>query len=47
MILTARFKLPIKAKILGASLTVLAEIKDLALKTETLEGEKKAKSNGT
>jgi hypothetical protein len=39
MILTAGFKASIKAKIMGAHLTVLADIKDLALKTETLEGE--------
>jgi hypothetical protein len=45
MILTARFKQFIKAKIIGANLKVLAEIKVLALKAETLEGEKK--ENGT
>jgi hypothetical protein len=43
--LTAGFKPSIKMKITGASLTVLSEIKDLALKTETLEGEKKSKPN--
>jgi hypothetical protein len=37
------FKPLIKAKILGSNLTVLADIKDLALKTETLEGERKLK----
>jgi hypothetical protein len=31
---------------MGANLTVLADIKDLAWKTETLEGEKKNKPNG-
>jgi hypothetical protein len=46
MILTAGFKPSIKAKILGANLTVLTDIKDLALKTKTLEGKKKAKPNG-
>jgi hypothetical protein len=46
MILTAGFKPSIKAKIMGANLTVLAQIKALALKTETLEGEKKNKPNG-
>ena len=30
-----------------ANLTVLSEIKDLALKTETLEGEKKSKQNNS
>ena len=46
MILTAGFKPSIKTKILGAGLIILAEIKDLALKTETLETEKKTKTNG-
>ena len=46
MILTAGFKPSIKTKILGAGLIVLADIKNLALKTETLELEKKAKTNG-
>jgi hypothetical protein len=46
MILRAGFKSAIKAKILGANLTVPADITDLALKTETLEGEKKSKTNG-
>jgi hypothetical protein len=32
---------------MGANLTVLAEIKDLALKTETLEEGKKAKTIGS
>jgi hypothetical protein len=44
MILTAGFMPSIKPKILGANLTVLAEIKDLTLKTETLAGEKKSKT---
>jgi hypothetical protein len=39
-ILTACFKPSIKTKIMGANLTILADIKDLALKTETLEIEK-------
>ena len=47
MILTAGFKPNIKAKVLGANLRALADIKDLAMKTETLENEKKTKSNGT
>jgi hypothetical protein len=46
MILTSGFKPSIRAKILGENLTVLADIKDLALKIETLEGEKKVKPNG-
>jgi hypothetical protein len=41
IILTAGFKPSIRTKIMGANLTVLADIKDLALKTETLEIEKK------
>jgi hypothetical protein len=45
IILTAGFKPSIKTKIMGANLTVLADIKDLALKTETLEIEKWGKSN--
>jgi hypothetical protein len=47
MILTAGFKPSIKAKISRANLKMLADIKDLALTTETLEGEKKAKTNST
>jgi hypothetical protein len=46
IILTVGFKPSIKIKIMGANLTVFADIKDLALKTETLEGEKKSKPNG-
>jgi hypothetical protein len=34
MVLAARFKHSIKAKIMGVNLTVLDKIKDLALKTE-------------
>ncbi len=45
IILTAGFKPSIKTKIMGANLTVLADIKDLALKTETMEIEKRGKSN--
>ena len=45
IILTAGFKPSIKTKIMGANLTVLADIKDLALKTETLELEKRGKTN--
>ncbi len=41
IILTAGFKPSIETKIMGANLTVLADIKDLALKTETLEIKKK------
>jgi hypothetical protein len=47
MILTAEIKPSIKAKILRANQTVLAYLKDLALKMETLEGEKKVEPNGT
>jgi hypothetical protein len=47
MILTARFKPSIKAKILRANLTTLTDIKVSALKTKTLEGEKKTKPNGS
>ena len=43
IILTAGFKPSIKTKIMGANLTVLADIKDLALKTEPLEIEKRGK----
>jgi hypothetical protein len=46
IILTAGFKPSIKTKIMGANLTVLADIKDLVLNMETLEGEKKTKPNG-
>jgi hypothetical protein len=46
IILSAGFKPSIKTQIMGANLTLLSEIKDLALKTETLEGEKKIKANG-
>jgi hypothetical protein len=46
IILTAGFKPSNKAKIMGANLTGLADTKNLVLKTETLEGEKKAKTNG-
>jgi hypothetical protein len=46
IILTAGYKPSIKTKIMGANLTILADIKDLALKTEMLEIEKRGKSNG-
>jgi hypothetical protein len=46
IILTAGFKPSIKTKNMWANLAVLEDIKDLALKTETLEGEKKSKPNG-
>jgi hypothetical protein len=46
LIITAGLKPSLKAKILGADLTRMAEIKDLALKTEQLEEEKKTKTNG-
>ena len=46
LIITAGLKPSIKAKILGSGLTRMAEIKDLALKTEQLEEERKSKSNG-
>ena len=46
LIITAGLKPSLKAKILGANLTRMAEIKDLALKTEQLEEERKSKSNG-
>jgi hypothetical protein len=42
MILTSGFKPSIKAKILGANLEILPDIKDMALKTQTWEGENKA-----
>jgi hypothetical protein len=45
MILTAGFKPSLQAKIMGANLKVLVKKKDFALKTETLEGEKRAKPN--
>jgi hypothetical protein len=41
------FKPSIKAKIMGANLTLLAEIKDLALKSERLEREKKSRPKCT
>jgi hypothetical protein len=41
IILTAGFKPLINAKIMGTNLTVLADIKNLGLKSETLEGEKR------
>jgi hypothetical protein len=41
LIITAGLKPSLKAKILGANLTGMADFKDLALKTEQLEGEKK------
>jgi hypothetical protein len=44
MIFTVGFKQSIKAKFMGANFTVLANIKDWTLKTETLEGEKKIKT---
>jgi hypothetical protein len=47
IILTAGFKPSIKTKIMGANLHVLADIKDLALKTETLEIEKRGKTNAS
>jgi hypothetical protein len=47
MILTARFKPSQKAKTMRTNLKMLAGIKDLALKRETLEREKKAKPNGS
>jgi hypothetical protein len=46
LIITAGLKPSLKAKILGANLTRMAEIKDLALKTEQLEEEKKTRTNG-
>jgi hypothetical protein len=46
LIITAGLKPSLKAKILGANLTRMAEIKGLALKTEQLEEEKKSKANG-
>jgi hypothetical protein len=45
IILTAGFNPSIKTKIMGANLTGLADIKDRALKTETLEIEKRGKPN--
>jgi hypothetical protein len=42
LIITAGLKPSLKAKILGANLTGMADIKDLALKTEQLEEEKKS-----
>ena len=41
LIITAGLKPSLKAKGLGANLTNMAEIKDLALRTEQLEEEKK------
>jgi hypothetical protein len=46
MILTAEFKPSIKSNILGAELKAPGNIKDLALKTETLEMENKTKNMG-
>ena len=46
LIITAGLKPSIKTKVLGANLTGMAEIKDLALKTEQLEEEKKSKTIG-
>jgi hypothetical protein len=44
LIITAGLKPSIKTKALSANLTGMAEIKDLALKTERLEEEKKSKT---
>ena len=46
LIITAGLKPSLKAKVLGANLNNMAEIKDLALRTEKLEKEKNAKTNG-
>ena len=46
LIIKAGLKPSIKAKVLGANLTGMADIKNLALKTEQLEEEKKSKTNG-
>jgi hypothetical protein len=45
LIITAGLKPSLKAKILGADLNNMAEIKDLALRTEKLEKERNAKTN--
>jgi hypothetical protein len=46
LIITAGLKPSLKAKVLGAKLTGMADIKDLTLRTEQLEEERKSKSNG-
>ena len=46
LIITAGLKPSLKAKVLGSNLNNMAEIKDLALRTEKLEKEKNAKTNG-